>query len=920
MISVGYAETGLLQPMNLNFEESSVGALPRGWEITAKNKKAGYKLVTSTLSPFEGKKCLEFSIGKEEFDKIEDKNTYISAFQNLDATRYKGKKIIFSAYMKGLYLSNGNAKLYLRTFLNDGKTSESELSADSSTQDEWKPMQIEARISEEAQTINFGLVLKGSGFAYLDAANIKIIDESEIKRSKELTLNDENISNIISFAKTYSNLCFFYPSDEAEKSNQDYILLKGVKSILNLEKKSNLKNFLSDFFSDIAPLAKFSNEKLDKLNLPKDTSLNDIAISWQHNNLFNPVGNGFFASKITNLYESQHPQEGITFHVMDAKLMAGKKLKLKFSAKTDLIGLGSNAQVWVRIDRKEEDKEIKMKMDDAPITSKEWKEYTRDIEFPNDAQKLRVGLVLYGDGKAWFDNVYLEESNGVKYQLINGDFEMPKTDKLQKWSELQTVKSAGYFVEIDTKEKAEGKQSISISSDTTALIKFADTDYTYSAQVSNSPNLFVTYPLVLAANQTRSLPVPANPNRYKVKAHIDGGYAEDRIALGIYLYSQMHQFSKANNDTKKLDSAFIYYLKAVENNINDNAFKYILNSFLLLEKDALARIWNSSESTLLSAGINWAVVGNQLIITEDYTTSKSKYNSLVGSKVIDINGRPAFEEINSLAKYFYSQNNELSMAKAMATLRFGKSGELLKLKILQKNIDDSFEDEPKEIELDYSIYPIDVPNTKPDVIALLDTTGIYYVDATRCDDYYLRGFMQNLKTQPAKTIIFDFRGVSLLSEYFLGFLSTKELNNYVWQTYHYTKPEKQYVSKKAITPTIKPLVQSAVSDSIIFLIDEKTIGYSEAITLIAKTNLNVKIIGKKSAGCFWDVASLQTLGDYNWSVSVSDFSLKQNGSIKKISDPIEPDILVDTNKLVVSSQPALDMFIQKALDYARGKK
>jgi len=585
-----------------------------------------------------------------------------------------------------------------------------------------------------------------------------------------------------------------------------------------------------------------------------------------------------------------------------------------------LIGLSSNAQVWVRIDRKEDDTDIKIKMEDAPITSKEWKEYTRDIEFPADAQKLRVGLVLYGDGKAWFDNVYLEENNGVKYQLINGDFEMPIIDKLQKWSEQPTVKSAGYDLVIDTKEKAEGKQSLLIISDTSAVIKFADLDYTYSAQVSNNPNLFVAYPLVVSANQTRSLPVPANPNRYKLKAHTDCDFAEDRIALGIYLYSQMYQFSKTNNDTKKLDSAFTFYLKAVEDNINDNSLKYILNSFLMIEKDALARIWNSNEATLLSAGINWAVVGNQLIISEDYTTGKSKYNSLVGSKVIEINGKPAFEEINSIAKFFYSQNIELSNAKAMATLRFGKTGELLKLTILKKNVDDSFENEPKEIELNYSIYPIDVPNTKPDMIALLDTSGIYYVDATRCDDYYLRGFMEKLKNQPAKSIIFDFRGVSLLSEYFLSYLSTKEINNYNWQTYHYTKPEKQYISKKSINPKIKSLVKSSVSDSIIFLIDEKTIGYSEAISLIAKTNLNVRIIGKKSAGCFWDVASLTTLGDYNLSVSVSDFYLKLDGGIKKISSPVEPDILVDTNKLVASTKPALDMFIQKALDYAKGKK
>src|SRR5262249_6085195 len=88
---------------------------------------------------------------------------------------------------------------------------------------------------------------------------------------------------------------------------------------------------------------------------------------------------------------------------VDATPYRGKKLRLRASVRTQ-----GRAQLWMRVDQANGDMGFFDNMDDRPITSGDWREYTIEGEIEKDAAVLNFGMMLIGDGKAWLDDVKLE--------------------------------------------------------------------------------------------------------------------------------------------------------------------------------------------------------------------------------------------------------------------------------------------------------------------------------------------------------------------------------------------------------------------------------------------------------------------------------------------------------------------------------
>jgi hypothetical protein len=43
-----------------------------------------------------------------------------------------------------------------------------------------------------------------------------------------------------------------------------------------------------------------------------------------------------------------------------------------------------------------------------PVRSAQWDRYTVELDIPVDADRIVIGLVLTGNGKAWFGDITLE--------------------------------------------------------------------------------------------------------------------------------------------------------------------------------------------------------------------------------------------------------------------------------------------------------------------------------------------------------------------------------------------------------------------------------------------------------------------------------------------------------------------------------
>jgi hypothetical protein len=118
----------------------------------------------------------------------------------------------------------------------------------------------------------------------------------------------------------------------------------------------------------------------------------------------------------------------------------------------------------------------------------------------------------------------------------------------------------------------------------------------------------------------------------------------------------------------------------------------------------------------------------------------------------------------------------------------------------------------------------------------------------------------------ARGIIFDARGISLLSEHILGFFANKPLESFVWKVPIYTKPDHLQISYKTIRNKIE-LTTKEINSKVIFLCDERSIGYTESILELVKFFGIAEIIGKPTAGSPGEIIPVRLGAGYTASMT-----------------------------------------------------
>ncbi|MER3330263.1 MAG: hypothetical protein RIF34_11835, partial [Candidatus Kapaibacterium sp.] len=215
--------------------------------------------------------------------------------------------------------------------------------------------------------------------------------------------------NYLNFAKAYGNTKFYHPSDEIEKLDLETYLYHSIKEI---NTSSDVYSTIQNRIKRIAPSAGIykdeataSKHKIDK---PKN-AIDRVAVAKITNNIYHKKGDLNIGTKRLNIYDSRMPREAATYQIINAKKLVRQKLKYSAMAKVIPYGNDAHAELWFRVDFEDPTKEpLNIKIPEA-ITSDKWKEYSMEIEIPKDAQQIRTGLVFFGEGRGWFDNVKMTE-------------------------------------------------------------------------------------------------------------------------------------------------------------------------------------------------------------------------------------------------------------------------------------------------------------------------------------------------------------------------------------------------------------------------------------------------------------------------------------------------------------------------------
>ena len=140
--------------------------------------------------------------------------------------------------------------------------------------------------------------------------------------------------------------------------------------------------------------------------------------------------------------------------------------------------------------------------------------------------------------------------------------------------------------------------------------------------------------------------------------------------------------------------------------------------------------------------------------------------------------------------------------------------------------------------------------------------------------------------------IFDLRGEAKMSEHVVSLFTDKELKSVNWEIPIYTYPEKFKKSREIIKGELNAKSRFK-NKQLVFLINERTIGYSEIIARIVKENGLGTLIGRPSNGNPSETITTRLAGGFNISVSV--INCYDNYDMSLINKPIIPDILVEDN-------------------------
>ena len=169
----------LSQPTNLNFENNEVGETPADWMVWSKFKRLGAEFVVTNENPYQGNNSAV--VHREEDYPYGEIGPNLKQF--IDAAPYRGKTIRFRAAAKAEISPASFAflRLTIDPTVHENIHRQNSAFFDSLdnyrvTSSEWHIYEIEAKVSEAAHVISYGIYLRDFETAWLDAVQIEIVE------------------------------------------------------------------------------------------------------------------------------------------------------------------------------------------------------------------------------------------------------------------------------------------------------------------------------------------------------------------------------------------------------------------------------------------------------------------------------------------------------------------------------------------------------------------------------------------------------------------------------------------------------------------------------------------------------------------------------------------------------------------------
>jgi hypothetical protein len=227
---------------------------------------------------------------------------------------------------------------------------------------EWREISVSANLSDKADQIVFGVILKGTGTVWIDDVRLLVDDKPYSEAPKrqrvvlpwetdsefdlgsgigDLELTPEQVENIATLIELWGFVKYHHPSIAAGKINIDYELFRALPDVLAAEDDVARNRFLLDWVRGLGPV----DPCTDCAGLPENIHL-DAPIGWIHDT--DRLGNELVLA-LQSIYRNR-PSDGEHVFVSRAPSVGNAKFENESPySKLDTIDAGFRLLALARI-------------------------------------------------------------------------------------------------------------------------------------------------------------------------------------------------------------------------------------------------------------------------------------------------------------------------------------------------------------------------------------------------------------------------------------------------------------------------------------------------------------------------------------------------------------------------------------------
>lgn len=720
------------------------------------------------------------------------------------------------------------------------------------------------------------------------------------------------VRNLKALARLYGYVRYFHPSDEAAGIDWDYFAIHAAGKVKEAKDREGLKAVLEDLFSPVAPTVRIYEEgkepPLPKELQPADPS-NLKVVAWQHSGLgFGSAASVYKSIRLNRKnIASMASGSGILTQVLDATPYAGREIRLTAAARTDFSDPAGRFQFWLRVDKKDNTPGFFDNMMDRPIRTPVWKECEIVGKVDEDAQRIVVGLLQIGEGKAWADAFRLEtRSAGGDWEscpLQNAGFEEGTPEEPHKGWALTTP---GFKAALSEENAWEGRKCLSLENQVAVLPGRLFDEAPGGGEVVRKPlgqGLFCLVPVALYSDEegtiggTDEMKLSALKDSIRALAESNPDATEVDLRLGdiIILWNVFQHFYPYFGDVQVDWEAVLdrYLRKAMQDRTVEDFFVTV--SLLVEElKDGHGNVFHQIYAAQAGPPFGVELIEGRVVIMAAAEDSGLKK----GDIILEIDGRDA-GEIYKEGMDMVSGSPQWKRAKAAWRIGFGERGSKGSLKleregeIVEKEFIRNATSQFRE-ERGANIHELE--------------EGVIYVNLDQAEWMEIQKRIEEIAA--ARGVVFDLRGYPKGNHAVISHLLRENDTSKAWMRI----PQIIYPDREGITYREMgwelPVKEPHIGGKVVFLTDGRAVSYAESFMSFIEHYKLGEIVGGPTAGANGNVNPFQIPGGFR--IIYTGMRVVKHDGSPHHTVGIQPTVPVE--RTIEGIRAGRDAYIEKALE------